>query len=442
MTVITQTTMLSHAANGVAVIFSFDFRILDESHLNVYVDDVLSDPSSYIVTGVGDQLGGNVDFTPSGPPVSGSIVNLVRSVPLTQLVDYEPNDPFPADTHESALDKLTMIDQEQQEQLDRAILFEQSGGNYSFKFTEPVNDDLLAFDASGNYIINIEKAEDKAYRWAETDEDVIVEFRDGRNRYSAYHWSVKAFNATELPLENRGDIMVGDGNASPATILPVGPNGAFLRSVVDSDPGVEPTGLKWDEVPQALPPTTTGDKLKILQVKPSEDGFELRIDYANTLLHAKEWLDDDESDGDISAYTASHYNQVARRFETPAGSPRTAHINGAPITNHDTVGYTLTLTGSVGMGEAGSGTNVRLGVTPYLYWPRSGYAPSGTELELELPITVDDTVGTDFAFVNLIPANAGDPTDVMASLKIRRLDAVTDEYQGTFNITIGALSYV
>ena len=45
-------------------------------------------------------------------PPTGSTLIIVRRVNLTQLTNYVENDPFPAESHENALDKLTMAVQE------------------------------------------------------------------------------------------------------------------------------------------------------------------------------------------------------------------------------------------------------------------------------------------------------------------------------------------
>jgi hypothetical protein len=57
-------------------------------------------------------FGGTVNFT---IPHAAAIVQveIARATPITQLVDYGDYTPFPAATHEFALDKLTMIIQEQ-----------------------------------------------------------------------------------------------------------------------------------------------------------------------------------------------------------------------------------------------------------------------------------------------------------------------------------------
>jgi hypothetical protein len=116
--------LLSSTTETLAVPFYF----LENTHLKVIktVDDVqtvLSLGTHYTVTGAGVSAGGSVVLTGTGVAV-GNTVTVKRSVPLTQLVDYVYNDRFPAETHEKALDKLTMICQFLQEQAERSLRFE------------------------------------------------------------------------------------------------------------------------------------------------------------------------------------------------------------------------------------------------------------------------------------------------------------------------------
>jgi hypothetical protein len=89
--------------------------------MKVYLDDVIQG-TGYTVTLNADQNanpGGDVTF--SVAPVTDAVITLLREVPLDQLVDYNPYDPFPAETHERALDKLTQICQQLDEKVNRAI---------------------------------------------------------------------------------------------------------------------------------------------------------------------------------------------------------------------------------------------------------------------------------------------------------------------------------
>jgi hypothetical protein len=76
------------------------------------------------------------------------IVSILRVLPLTQTVDYVPYDAFPAQTHEGALDKLTMIDQQLQEQIDRALKLPVESIVTDIEITNVVNDALVEFDTT------------------------------------------------------------------------------------------------------------------------------------------------------------------------------------------------------------------------------------------------------------------------------------------------------
>ena len=54
--------------------------------------------------------GGTVVFIV--PPVATSTVFILRRTPMNQLFVYAENDPFPAKSHEHALDRLTLLEQE------------------------------------------------------------------------------------------------------------------------------------------------------------------------------------------------------------------------------------------------------------------------------------------------------------------------------------------
>jgi len=120
MTIATETNRVNYIGDGIIAQFSFTFKTTDDSHLKVYLDDVLQS-ADYTVTRNADQdisPGGVIDFT-AGAPAEDVKVTLHREVPNTQLVDYSPYDPFPSETHENALDNLTMQVQQLGDEIDR-----------------------------------------------------------------------------------------------------------------------------------------------------------------------------------------------------------------------------------------------------------------------------------------------------------------------------------
>lgn len=132
MTVSSQLTRVDYLGNGVVVVFQVPFRFLENSHLQVFRTVIATNSATlltldspgadgYSVAGNGAPNGGSI--TVVTPPANlTERITILRRVPRTQLTDYIPNDPFPAESHERALDKLTMAAQELGEVTDRAIV--------------------------------------------------------------------------------------------------------------------------------------------------------------------------------------------------------------------------------------------------------------------------------------------------------------------------------
>ena len=162
MTVSTSTSTANYTANGSTTTFAYPFKIFADSDLVVIlrntatsVETVQVLNSAYTVTGAGNVAGGNVVFGTA--PASGNTVFIRRELPLTQETDFVPNDPFPAEAHENALDKLTMLVQQTSIDTDRAILFPQSDLAGSFNNILPIStaraSSVVSFDGNGNLTV-------------------------------------------------------------------------------------------------------------------------------------------------------------------------------------------------------------------------------------------------------------------------------------------------
>jgi hypothetical protein len=86
--------------NGVTTLFPYNFKILDQTHIEVKVDGVLKVlGADYTVTGVGLSNGGNVVFGVA--PANGAVVQRARKVPYTRAQDYQNNGDFKENTVDS-----------------------------------------------------------------------------------------------------------------------------------------------------------------------------------------------------------------------------------------------------------------------------------------------------------------------------------------------------
>lgn len=128
MLVSNETSKNQYVGDGSATEFAYTFPILDATHIEVYrqlpgqtaQEATLVPVGEYSVNGVGVESGGKVVF--KTVPTSGTKLSILRNVPITQLYQYQELDSFPAESHENALAKLTMICQALAERLGRAIV--------------------------------------------------------------------------------------------------------------------------------------------------------------------------------------------------------------------------------------------------------------------------------------------------------------------------------
>ena len=169
MTVSSTTTKRSASGDGSNDTFSYNFKIFDDDDITVIIrtdstgaETTKTKTTHYTVTGVGSASGGNVVFTSGNIPASGETVVLLRTTARTQLSDYVANDPFPAATHEDALDKLTFIVQELEEEIGRAIKVSKTNIIATSEFTTSAADranKLLSFDGSGDLTVTTGKVD-------------------------------------------------------------------------------------------------------------------------------------------------------------------------------------------------------------------------------------------------------------------------------------------
>jgi len=126
MTLSTQTTKASFTGNGVSTVFPLPFPFLREADIKVLLrrdgaETALYSGTHYTLAGAGSAAGGSL--TMGTPPATGQTLVVYRAPAIVQEVDYVENSAFPAETHEAALDLLTMICQSLQEQIGRAVLY-------------------------------------------------------------------------------------------------------------------------------------------------------------------------------------------------------------------------------------------------------------------------------------------------------------------------------
>jgi len=135
MTVQAIATPESYVGNGVTTLFPVNFNFFLPNDLLVTLVDttsgspvtstlVLNGTPGYSVAGglsAVTGLSGNGSITTSWAPTAYQTIIISPNFALTQQTHYVPNSPFPAASHENALDRLTLIAQQQAVALGECI---------------------------------------------------------------------------------------------------------------------------------------------------------------------------------------------------------------------------------------------------------------------------------------------------------------------------------
>lgn len=127
----TSSRMAPYAGNGAATAFPITFPFLDDTHIRAILErpgeddaDLVLD-TDYTLAGAGEATGGTLAFPKAGSAyhvlAEGESLHILRQVPLTQEQSWDNVDAIDAGRIEAGSDRLTMIAQQLQEQLDRCV---------------------------------------------------------------------------------------------------------------------------------------------------------------------------------------------------------------------------------------------------------------------------------------------------------------------------------
>lgn len=227
MTVISQESRIEHLGDAEQTVFVYDFRTDNLADMVVYVD-MEEVTTGWVMDGLGDPTGGNITF--DDPPPMAVLIVFMRVIDIIQGMDYHPYDPFPAESHEENLDRLTMICQQLQEEVNRSWQSPPGGGGEEGDIILPPPDpgktlvwrpDGQGFDNApgiGTFIDLVERSEAAeagasasqgwAQKWAQEDHNVPIEDGVHPLGYSAYHWAQEAAEGGILDVESEDELMM------------------------------------------------------------------------------------------------------------------------------------------------------------------------------------------------------------------------------------------
>ena len=232
MTISTTNIKNSYAGNSNTSVFQYTFKILANTELQVIIrassgtETVKTITTHYTVSGVGNASGGNVTFTSGNIPATGETVVIRRVTAQTQNLDLVENDPFSAETVESAFDKLTSINQELQEQLDRSIKVSRTTSITTPEITDDATSragKLLGFDSTGNVLdatidgtgiaVSATNAANSATASANSASAAAASATAAQNAQTAAEAALDTFDDDFLGAKSSNPTLDNDGNA-------------------------------------------------------------------------------------------------------------------------------------------------------------------------------------------------------------------------------------
>lgn len=154
-----------YTGNGATSSYDYTFKIFSQTDLLVTVrntsgvETTLTITTDYTVDGVGDSGGGSISLVNSGQAwltsgnlTTGYILAIRRVRPLTQTTDIRNQGSYFPETIEDEFDRGRMIDQQQQDEIDRSLKLPETISGASFDMSLPA--DLLSNGASKVPLIN------------------------------------------------------------------------------------------------------------------------------------------------------------------------------------------------------------------------------------------------------------------------------------------------
>lgn len=130
-------TRSQYTGTNLVKIYAYAYKIISDSDLLVVVRNIstgveteLTKTTDYTVSGVGSTAGGNITLVDADQAwLNGEFLSsdykiaILRRRSITQAADIKNQGDYYPETIETAFDKATMVDQQQQDQIDRAIKF-------------------------------------------------------------------------------------------------------------------------------------------------------------------------------------------------------------------------------------------------------------------------------------------------------------------------------
>jgi hypothetical protein len=219
----------TYVLDGETLIFPYTTKIFAQTDLVVQIvgttTTTLTLTTDYSVSGTGEDSGGNVTLVSAGS--SGDKLVIRKVLPLTQTTDLVENDPNRADVMENALDRMVLIAQQIDENVQRAVVRDVTQTT-QVTLPTPSADKLIGWDSAGTGLENktaldtdVQTACETAQTAAETAQGLAEDARDAAalSAIAAQESAEAAELIADLEVASQADAEAGTNNAKMMTPL-------------------------------------------------------------------------------------------------------------------------------------------------------------------------------------------------------------------------------
>lgn len=218
MSISSTTSVVRYTGNNTTPTYSYTFKIFEEGDLLVTsmdtsnVETVLALTTDYTVSGEGESGGGSITLV-AGNLATGYILTIRRVNDIVQETDIRNQGAYYPSVIEDQLDKLVMIDQGQQNEIDRSPKLPESTAIADFDVTLPtdmvdnpsatiiinsagdgfeIGPTGTAISAAQGYAEDAENSKITAERWATETADSVIDANTlvDSNEYSSKEYAV------------------------------------------------------------------------------------------------------------------------------------------------------------------------------------------------------------------------------------------------------------
>ena len=268
-TVSVETTRVAYTCNGVLTSYAYPFKVLADADLLVVkkatatsAETTLTLNTDYTVTGAGTS-GGNVVLTAGSKCGSGYTLTILRDMAATQTTDYVDGEAFSAVSIEDALDKVTLIQQQQREQIGRAPKLPETSTITDISLPNPTANNYIGWNAGATGLEN--KSSPVITTATQYEVDALVSYGSGTSFTQA---TIEAA-LTAIGTTNKVTLLLRPGNwvistalAFPANVTVEMPAGAYFSGAAVTAGTITLAGNK-EVYPEWFNVTGTADNVPI-----------------------------------------------------------------------------------------------------------------------------------------------------------------------------------